>query len=112
MVNILFANDTDILAGNVAKTLYDPACGTGGMLSVAQDYLEKLNKSATLLPFGQEINDETFAICKADMLIKDNNADNIRNGNTLSQDEFKGEKFDYILSNPPLEENGKTKNSS
>ena len=102
MVNILFANDTDILAGNVAKTLYDPACGTGGMLSVAQDYLEKLNKSATLLPFGQEINDETFAICKADMLIKDNNADNIRNGNTLSQDEFKGEKFDYILSNPPF----------
>lgn len=102
MVNILFANDTGILAGNVAKTLYDPACGTGGMLSVAQDYLEKLNKSATLLPFGQEINDETFAICKADMLIKDNNADNIRNGNTLSQDEFKGEKFDYILSNPPF----------
>jgi len=102
MVNILFSNDTDILTGNVAKTLYDPACGTGGMLSVAQDYLKKLNNSATLLPFGQEINDETFAICKADMLIKDNNADNIRNGNTLSEDEFKGEKFDYILSNPPF----------
>ena len=102
MVNILFTNDNDILAGNTAKTIYDPACGTGGMLSVAQDYLKKLNSSATLLPFGQEINDETFAICKADMLIKGNDANNIRNGNTLSGDEFKGEKFDYVLSNPPF----------
>ena len=102
MVNILFTNDNAILAGNVAKTIYDPACGTGGMLSVAEDYLKKLNSSATLLPFGQEINDETFAICKADMLIKGNDADKIRCGNTLSGDEFKGEKFDYILSNPPF----------
>lgn len=54
------------------------------------------------MPFGQEINDETFAICKADMLIKGNDADNIKNGNTLSDDQFKGEKFDYILSNPPF----------
>ena len=102
MVNILFTNDNDVLTGNVAKTIYDPACGTGGMLSVAEDYLKKLNNSATLLPFGQEINDETFAICKADMLIKGNDADKIRCGNTLSGDEFKGEQFDYILSNPPF----------
>ena len=102
MVNILFTNDNDILTKNVAKTIYDPACGTGGMLSVAEDYLKKLNSSATLLPFGQEINDETFAICKADMLIKGNDADKIRNGNTLSDDNFKGETFDYILSNPPF----------
>ena len=102
MVNILFTNDNDILTSNVAKTVYDPACGTGGMLSVAEDYLKKLNNSATLLPFGQEINDETFAICKADMLIKGNDADKIRNGNTLSDDNFKNEKFDYILSNPPF----------
>ncbi len=102
MVNILFTNDNDILTGNVAKTIYDPACGTGGMLSVAQDYMKKLNSSATLLPFGQEINDETFAICKADMLIKGNDANNIRNGNTLSDDNFKGETFDYVLSNPPF----------
>ena len=102
MVNILFTNDNDILTGNVAKTIYDPACGTGGMLSVAQDYMKKLNSSATLLPFGQEINDETFAICKADMLIKGNDANNIRSGNTLSDDNFKGEKFDYVLSNPPF----------
>lgn len=102
MVNILFTNDNDILTGNVAKTIYDPACGTGGMLSVAQDYMKKLNSSATLLPFGQEINDETFAICKADMLIKGNDADKIRCDNTLSNDNFKGETFDYILSNPPF----------
>ena len=102
MVNILFNSDNDILTENVAKTLYDPACGTGGMLSVAEDYLKKINSSAKLLPFGQEINDETFAICKADMLIKGNDADNIKNGNTLSDDRFKGEKFDYILSNPPF----------
>ena len=102
MVNILFNSDNDILTENVAKTLYDPACGTGGMLSVAEYYLKIINSSAKLLPFGQEINDETFAICKADMLIKGNDADNIKNGNTLSDDQFKGEKFDYILSNPPF----------
>ena len=102
MVNILFTKDDDILTRNVAKTIYDPACGTGGMLSVAEDYLKKLNNSATLLPFGQEINDETFAICKADMLIKGNDADNIKNGNTLSDDKFKNQQFDYILSNPPF----------
>ena len=102
MVNILFNNDSDILTKNIAKTIYDPACGTGGMLSVAEDYLKKINSSAQLLPFGQEINDETFAICKADMLIKGNDADKIKNGNTLSDDQFIGEKFDYILSNPPF----------
>ena len=102
MVNILFASDDAILAGDVAKTIYDPACGTGGMLSVAEDYLKKLNSSATLLPFGQEINDETFAVCKADMLIKGNDADKIKNGNTLADDQFKNARFDYILSNPPF----------
>lgn len=102
MVNILFNNDNDILTKNIAKTIYDPACGTGGMLSVAEDYLKKINSSAQLLPFGQEINDETFAICKADMLIKGNDADKIKNGNTLSDDQFAGEEFDYILSNPPF----------
>jgi len=102
MVNLLFVNDRDILTNNIAKTIYDPACGTGGMLSVADDYLQKLNKSAKLLPFGQEINDETFAICKADMLIKGSDADKIKNGNTLADDQFKDERFDYILSNPPF----------
>lgn len=103
MVNILFYDDNDILSGsNVAKTIYDPACGTGGMLSVAEEYLHELNKSTELMAFGQEINDQTFAICKADMLIKGNNAEFIKNGNTLSDDQFEGQTFDYIISNPPF----------
>ncbi len=103
MVNILFYDDNDILSGsNVAKTIYDPACGTGGMLSVAEEYLHELNKSTELLAFGQELNDQTFAICKADMLIKGNNADFIKDGNTLSDDQFEGQTFDYIISNPPF----------
>ena len=103
MVNILFYDDSNFLAGNnVAKTIYDPACGTGGMLSVAENYLHTLNNSAELLAFGQEINDQTFAICKADMLIKGNDATQIRSGNTLSDDQFSGQTFDYILSNPPF----------
>ena len=103
MANILFYDDNDILSGeNVVKTIYDPACGTGGMLSVAEEYLHRLNASAELMAFGQELNDETFAICKADMLIKGNNADFIKDGNTLSDDQFAGQTFDYILSNPPF----------
>ncbi|MEQ8156414.1 MAG: class I SAM-dependent DNA methyltransferase, partial [Clostridiaceae bacterium] len=102
MVNILFYNDSELLTGGIAKTVYDPACGTGGMLSVAEDHLKKMNSSAELICFGQEINDQTYAICKADMLIKGGKADNIRNGNTLSNDEFKEDKFDYIISNPPF----------
>lgn len=103
MVNILFNDDNDILSGNnVAETIYDPACGTGGMLSVAEEYLHSLNASTELVSFGQEINDQTFAICKSDMLIKGNNADYIKNGNTLSDDQFAGNTFDYIISNPPF----------
>lgn len=102
MVNILFNDDSDILTSNIAKTIYDPACGTGGMLSVASDYLTRMNNSAELICFGQEINEQTFAICKADMLIKGASADNIKNGNTLSDDQFGGEHFDYIISNPPF----------
>lgn len=103
MVNILFYDDNDILSGNnVAKTIYDPACGTGGMLSVSEEYLHELNAATELLAFGQELNDQTFAICKADMLIKDNDANFIKDGNTLSDDQFEGQKFDYIISNPPF----------
>ena len=80
----------------------DPCCGSGGMLSVAENYLHKLNSAAELLAFGQEINDQTFAICKADMLIKGNDATQIRSGNTLSDDQFAEQTFDYILSNPPF----------
>ena len=72
------------------------------MLSVAEEYLHELNNTSQLLSFGQEINDQTFAICKADMLIKGNNADFIKKGNTLSDDQFAGQTFDYIISNPPF----------
>lgn len=103
MVNVLFNDDNDILSGvNVVKTVYDPACGTGGMLSVAEEYLHELNSSTELVAFGQEINDQTFAICKSDMLIKGNNAEFIKEGNTLSADQFEGQSFDYIISNPPF----------
>lgn len=103
MVNILFYDDNDVLSGNnVAKTIYDPACGTGGMLSVAEEYLHRMNATTELMAFGQEINDQTFAICKADMLIKGNNAEFIKDGNTLIDDQFEGQTFDYILSNPPF----------
>lgn len=103
MVNLLFYDDNDVLSGNgVVKTVYDPACGTGGMLSVAEEYLHQLNASTKIMPFGQEINDQTFAICKADMLIKGNDANFIKDGNTLSDDQFEGQTFDYILSNPPF----------
>jgi type I restriction enzyme M protein len=103
MVNILFAEDSDILSGNaIAKTIYDPACGTGGMLTVAEDHLSHLNNNAQLICFGQEINPQTYAVCKSDILIKGANADYIKEGNTLSDDIFKDDKFDYILSNPPF----------
>ena len=103
MVNILFFDDSSTLSRkNIARTIYDPACGTGGMLSVAEEYLHELNSATELMSFGQELNDQTFAICKADMLIKGNNADFIKDGNTLSDDQFEGQKFDYIISNPPF----------
>lgn len=103
MVNILFCDDNDLLSGKqTLKTIYDPACGTGGMLSEAERHLYKLNANAKIMSFGQEINDQTFAICKADMLIKGNDADFIQNGNTLSSDFFDTRKFDYIISNPPF----------
>lgn len=103
MVNILFAEDSELLAGGaIAKTLYDPACGTGGMLTIAEDHLGRLNKNARLICFGQEINPQTYAISKSDILIKGANADYIKEGNTLSDDMFQDDKFDYILSNPPF----------
>lgn len=103
MVNLLFVNDKDILRKQgIVKTLYDPACGTGGMLSVAEEYLHELNPDAKLEVFGQEINPESYAICKSDMLIKGQNPSNIKFGNTFTQDGLEGENFDYMLSNPPF----------
>lgn len=103
MVNILFLNDKDVLTKKgIVKTLYDPACGTGGMLSVAEEYLRELNPDADLRVFGQELNPESYAICNSDMLIKGQNTDHIKFGNSFTQDGLKDDKFDYMLSNPPF----------
>lgn len=103
MVNLLFAPDLDILKKqSIIKTIYDPACGSGGMLTEAKEWiLESVNKTAQVEMFGQEVNPETFAVAKSDLLIKGENADNIKYGSTLSHDQLFGEKFDYMLSNPP-----------
>jgi len=103
MVNALFITDRDVLTKpGVVKTLYDPAGGTGGMLTVADEYLRELNDKAHLELFGQEINPESYAIFKADMLIKGKNTGNIKFGNSFTEDGLPGKTFDYMLSNPPF----------
>ncbi|ADC64150.1 type I restriction-modification system subunit M [Allochromatium vinosum] len=103
MVNLLFIEDDAVLAKpGVVRTLYDPTAGTGGMLSVAGEYLEEHNPEARLTMFGQELNPESYAICKADMLIKGQDVANIVFGNTFSEDGHPQRTFDYMLSNPPF----------
>jgi type I restriction enzyme M protein len=103
MDELLLCDDSDTLAQKgVVRSAYDPAAGTGGMLSVAEAYVHELNPNATLRAFGQELNDESYAICKADMLIKGQDPKRIARGNTLSDDKFPDEKFDYLMSNPPF----------
>ena len=103
MVNILFNADNESLTREgIVKTLYDPACGTGGMLSIGEQHLKSFNPTAQLEVFGQEINPESYAICKSDMLIKGQNPSNIKFGNTFTVDGLEYEKFDYMLSNPPF----------
>lgn len=103
MVNLIFIEDDDILSKpGVVRTVYDPTAGTGGMLSVAGEYLAEHNPQARLTVFGQELNPESYAICKADMLIKGQDVGNIAFGNTLSDDGHAAKHFDYMLSNPPF----------
>ena len=103
MVNLLFLHDNEILTRpGIVKTIYDPACGTGGMLSVSEDYIMELNPQAKPVVFGQEINPESYAICKSDMLIKGQDVRNIKFGNTFTLDGLENEHFDYMLSNPPF----------
>lgn len=103
MVNLLFVEDDAVLSKpGVVRSLYDPTAGTGGMLSVAQEHLAEHNPHARLVMYGQELNPESYAICKADMLIKGQNIDNVVFGNTLSADGLPGQHFDYMLSNPPF----------
>jgi type I restriction enzyme M protein len=108
MVNLLLSPEQDLRKSHVVKTIYDPACGTGGMLSVAERYIRDLNADADPHLFGQDWNDESWAICKADMLIKGEDADNIVLGDTFTRDGFdrdaegKRRTFDYMLANPPF----------
>jgi type I restriction enzyme M protein len=103
MVNLLFIEDTELLttAGKIV-TMLDPAAGTGGMLSVAEDRLRELNSRATLKAFGQELNEESYAICKSDLMIKGQDPSNIQLGNSFTKDAFEGQAFDYLLANPPF----------
>ncbi|HCH5317848.1 TPA: SAM-dependent DNA methyltransferase [Vibrio parahaemolyticus] len=100
--SLLFANEEELTSSGLVRSIYDPTAGTGGFLSSAMEYVHKLNDKASLSAFGQELNPESYAICKADMLIKGQKVDNIKLGNTLSNDQLRTEKFDYMLSNPPF----------
>jgi len=103
MVNLLFVEDDDALSKpGVVRSIYDPTAGTGGMLSIAGEYLHEHNPQAQLTMSGQELNPESYAICKADMLIKGQDIARIVQGNTLSDDGHHGQTFDYMLSNPPF----------
>ncbi|ELA9389335.1 SAM-dependent DNA methyltransferase [Vibrio parahaemolyticus] len=100
--SLLFTNEEELTSSGLVRSIYDPTAGTGGFLSSGMEYVHKLNEKASLSAFGQELNPESYAICKADMLIKGQKVDNIKLGNTLSNDQLRNDKFDYMLSNPPF----------
>ena len=108
MVGLLLSPEPDLGKAHVVKTIYDPACGTGGMLSVAEDYLREHNSAANPILYGQDWNDEAWAVCKSDMLIKGENAERIILGDSFTKDQYarrsEGRKwtFDYMLANPPF----------
>jgi len=101
--SLVFMEDDDALTkAGIIRTIYDPTAGTGGFLSAGMEYVHELNPQAVMRAFGQELNPESYAICKADMLIKGQEVNNIKLGNTLSHDQLYADKFDYMLSNPPF----------
>ena len=101
--SLLFSTDDEVLTKpGIVRSLYDPTAGTGGFLTSGTEYIYEINPDATLVTFGQELNGESYAICKADMLIKGQKVENIKHGNTLSNDLLADQKFDYMLSNPPF----------
>ena len=108
MVSLLLSPEPDLGASYKVKAIYDPACGTGGMLSVAEDYLREFNSKANPILYGQDLNDDAWAVCKADMLIKGANAENIVRGDTFTRDGYadgsdgRPTTFDYLLANPPF----------
>jgi type I restriction enzyme M protein len=103
MVNLIFMPDSDVLTTKgIVKTLFDPACGTGGMLSVSEDYVRELNPDAQLEVFGQDYNDQSYAICGSDMMIKAQDIKHIQFGDSFTNDRFPQDHFDYMLANPPF----------
>lgn len=103
LVDLVYAEDTDALRDRgTVRSIYDPTAGTGGMLTVADEHLHEMNPDASTALFGQEINPRTYAICKADLLIKGQDPSNVRRGDTLVVDRFEDRQFDYVLSNPPF----------
>ena len=105
---LLLSPEPDLGKAHVVKTIYDPACGTGGMLSVAEDYLREHNSASNPILYGQDLNDEAWAVCKSDMLIKGENAERIILGDSFTADGYAGgsggrkHTFDYMLANPPF----------
>jgi type I restriction enzyme M protein len=99
---VFMEDDNALTSDGIIRTIYDPTAGTGGFLSAGMEYVLQLNPNAVMRAFGQELNPESYAICKADMLIKGQDVTNIKLGNTLSQDQLANDKFDYMLSNPPF----------
>ncbi|OCH81362.1 class I SAM-dependent DNA methyltransferase [Gordonia sp. UCD-TK1] len=113
MVDLLYADkDLELTAPGIVRTIYDPAAGTGGMLSTAYDHLTEMNPDAQPVLYGQEINARSYAMCKSDMVIKGQSVDNIYLGDTLSDDGFAGHHFDFLLSNPPFGVEWKTQQKS
>ncbi len=102
MVNLLLSPEEDLAKSHVVKKIYDPSCGTGGMLSTADKYIRKHNAEAKPILYGQDWNDGAYAVCKSDMLINGSDAENIKLGCVFTQDGFEREKFDYMLANPPF----------
>ena len=103
MVDLIFApDDATLTIPGIIKTVFDPAAGTGGMLSVSEDYVRELNPDARLEVFGQDYNPQSYAICGSDMMIKGQSLDNIAFGDSFTKDQFAGDKFDYMLANPPF----------
>jgi len=104
LVSLVFSEDKDDLQGEgKVRSIFDPCCGTGGMLTIGKEYIHQhINDKVKLRLLGQELNPQTYSICKSDMLITDEDPDNIRSGSSLSEDSFQGQRFDYMITNPPF----------
>ena len=104
LVSLLFAeHGEDLRRQGVIRSIFDPCCGTGGMLTIGKEYFrEQINRDADIRLLGQELNAQTYAICKSDMLITGEDPNNIRHGSSLSEDQFQGQRFDYMITNPPF----------